>query len=129
MSYVDAASSASDRLALAKARDVDTVHLALELALFGWARWAADASQPWRWDLLGTAVQEVAALFHRRDPIVILLDADADTAGPAWPATTAMVAAIVGHLDRHFDGDLIDVPRQEWRRAAAVLRSALAAAS
>src|SRR5687767_2932553 len=130
MTYVEAADQATRTIRETRAPDVDTVHVALELVLHGWSSFTADVTEPTPWDLLGVAVQEVAALFHRRDPIVILLDTHADEAERAWPTTTRLVAAIANHLDEHFFDDLVSgVPRWEWRRAAAVLRSALGAVS
>jgi hypothetical protein len=130
MTYVAAANAASESIRDSQVPDVETIHVALELVLHGWSRFAADAVGPTDWDLLGIAVQEVAALFHRRDPIVILLDTQAGEARAAWPATARLVAIIAKHLDEHFhDGPVPGVPSPEWRRAAAVLRSTLGTVS
>jgi hypothetical protein len=128
MTYVQAAETATHTIVSAHAADVETVHVALELALHGWAWFATDTTGPIRWDLLGTAVQQVAASFHYRDPIVILVQADADEPERAWHATTRLVAAVAEHIGNYFTGDTLPpLQRRHWRESAAVLRTALGA--
>jgi hypothetical protein len=130
MTYLHAAETATHTIISAHAADVETVHVAMELALHGWTRFATDATGPIRWDLLGTAVQQVAASFHYRDPVVILVQTDADEPERAWHATTQLVSAVAEHLDNYFTGQTLPpLPRRHWQESAGVLRTALGALS
>lgn len=130
MQYVHAAETSTHTIVNAHAADVETVHAAVELALYGWARFATDATGPIRWDLLGTAAQQVAASFHHCDPAVILVATDADEPERAWHATIRLISAVAEHIDNYFTGDTLpQLPRRHWRESAALLRTALGAAS
>ena len=125
MSYIDAAEAATEAITNAHIPEVDTVHVALELVLHGWAKFATDDSGPLGWDQLGAAVQQVAANFHYRDPVVVEVQTGTDDPDRAWIATTRLVSVIADHLEDQFADDVLPpLRRGHWREAVAVLRTA-----
>jgi hypothetical protein len=126
MTYIDTAIAVTRTLAIAHTSEADTVHVALELVLHGWERFATDDTGPTRWDLIGTAVLQVAANFHYRDPVVVVVQTDTEDPDRAWLATTRLVSAIADHVDHHFAEHVVPpLRRHHWRDSAATLRTAL----
>ena len=126
MSYTDAVAAAIHELRTAQDPHARSVHVGLELVLYGWATYTRDQDLAPDWDLLGNAAQSIAAHFHNQPPILITLDECPVGPTEAWAATTRLATAIAEHLDRCAQADTVPSgTRWRWAAAAATLRTVL----
>ena len=126
MSYTDAVAATIQELRSARDLHDRSVHIGLELVLYGWAAYTRGQDLAQDWDLLGNAAQSIAAQFHNEAPILITLDEYPVSPAEAWAATSSLVTAIAEFLDRYVRADTLPRgTRWKWAAAAATLRTVL----